>query len=85
MTIEEHHRRAVAAARAGDRDAAHGIVQREDDPLSALIHAWLHRAEGDLSNARHWYAKAGEPMPDASLDEELDGIAARVGAGSREV
>ena len=84
MTIGDHHRRAVAAARAGDRDAAHGIVQRESDPLSALIHAWLHRAEGDLSNARYWYAKAGEPMPDASLDEELEAIAARVEAGPRE-
>lgn len=81
---DDPHRRALTAARAGDHDTAHEIVQRESDPLSALIHAWLHRAEGDLGNARYWYAKAGEPPPDASLDDELDAIAARVEAGPRE-
>jgi hypothetical protein len=36
-----------------------------------LIHAYLHRVEGDLSNAAYWYRQAGETMPDNELDEEL--------------
>ena len=46
----------------------------------ALIHTRLHRAEGALGNARHGYARAGEPMPDGSLDEELNAITRRVEA-----
>jgi hypothetical protein len=34
-------------------DAAHAIVQDEDDDDSAWVHAHLHRVEGDLSNARY--------------------------------
>ena len=74
------HRRAIAAARGGDLDAAHEIVQREADPTSALIHAWVHRAEGDLANARYWYARAGEPECEGSLEAELDALDARARA-----
>jgi hypothetical protein len=35
----------------GDWDAAHKIVQDESDAHSAWVHAYLHRVEGDLSNA----------------------------------
>ena len=77
MADDTLHRRAIAAARAGDLEAAHALVQRGDDPLSASIHAWIHRVEGDLANARYWYARANEPMPDASTDEELEALAAR--------
>jgi hypothetical protein len=35
----------------GEWDAAHKIVQDESDPSSAWVHAYLHRVEGDLSNA----------------------------------
>ena len=34
------------------------------------MHAWLHRLEGDLDNARYWYRRALREMPDLSLDEE---------------
>jgi hypothetical protein len=39
--------------------------------MSCLIHAYLHRVEGDLGNARYWYAEAGEKMPKNTLEEEL--------------
>ncbi len=65
--------RAVDLALSGDWDAAHKIVQEdEDDATSCWIHAVLHKIEGDASNARYWYAKAGQayeafPDPQAEL------------------
>jgi hypothetical protein len=55
-------------ALAGDWDAAHAIVQHdEDDTVSCWIHAVLHKIEGDAANARYWYGAAGqfyESFPD---------------------
>lgn len=52
---------AVEHALAGRWQAAHEIAQRdESDPTSAWIHAVLHKIEGDASNARYWYRRAGQ-------------------------
>ena len=56
----------------GDWDRAHKIVQDESDANSAWVHAYLHRVEGDVGNARYWYAEAGEKMPKNTLEEELE-------------
>lgn len=64
--------RALQLIRDGKWDAAHELVQEHSDRLSCLIHAYLHRAEGDLGNARYWYAEAGEKMPNNTLEEELE-------------
>lgn len=51
---------AIELALAGDWEAAHGIVQRDEaDRTAAWIHAVLHKIEGDPGNARYWYARAG--------------------------
>lgn len=55
---------------AGDWDAAHTLIQDLPDKKAALIHAYLHRVEGDRWNAGYWYSKAGEKMPSVSLKEE---------------
>ncbi|MBO0740025.1 MAG: hypothetical protein J2P51_01200 [Hyphomicrobiaceae bacterium] len=53
--------RAVELAIAGDWKAAHAIVQQnEEDTTSCWIHAVLHKIEGDASNARYWYGRAGQ-------------------------
>ena len=53
--------RAIDHARAGEWDAAHGIVQQDEtDATAAWIHAVLHKIEGDSGNARYWFAKAGK-------------------------
>jgi hypothetical protein len=53
--------RAIDLAAAGDWDAAHKIVQEdEEDPTSCWVHAVLHKIEGDASNSRYWYARAGQ-------------------------
>jgi hypothetical protein len=56
----------------GDWERAHDIVQDLPDPLSSHIHAFLHRQEGDLSNARYWYSKAGASIPSFNLDQEWE-------------
>jgi hypothetical protein len=57
-----------------DWNAAHQVVQAEDDPDSAWVHAHLHRLEGDLSNARYWYRRAGRPESSAGFEEEWEAI-----------
>jgi hypothetical protein len=44
---------------------------------AAWVHAYLHRVEGDLGNAKYWYAQAGETPARGDLDSEW---AAMVGA-----
>jgi hypothetical protein len=56
----------------GDWDAAHKIVQDESDANSAWVHAYLHRVEGDLSNAGYWYRQAGQPVANDPLEAEWE-------------
>jgi hypothetical protein len=58
----------------GDWEAAHKIVQDESDANSAWVHAYLHRVEGDLSNAGYWYRQAGRPAARDSLEAEWQRI-----------
>lgn len=50
----------------GDWDQAHRIAQDVADPDGAWVHAYLHRKEGDIGNARYWYRRARQP--DATTD-----------------
>lgn len=70
--MPSEHLRALDLAREGKWEASHQLVQDNSDSLSCLIHAYLHREEGDLSNAGYWYRRAGSEMPDNSLSEELE-------------
>jgi hypothetical protein len=58
----------------GDWDAAHQVAQDIADRTGAWIHAYLHRKEGDASNAAYWYRRAVRPVPTMSLDAEWDAI-----------
>ena len=49
---------------------AHEIAQDIETSDGSWIHAYLHRKEGDSSNAAYWYRRAGKPLPDVSLDTE---------------
>ena len=49
---------------------AHDVVDGPSDLLSARVHAYLHRKEGDIWNADYWYKRAGEKRPGISLEEE---------------
>ena len=60
----------------GDWDQAHKLAQDQDDGAGAWVHAHLHRVEGDLRNAGHWYRKANREVSKAPLPKEWDEIAA---------
>jgi len=53
-----------------DWDGSHKLIQDIDDRNAAWIHAYLHRKEGDISNADYWYRRAGKKRPDISLESE---------------
>lgn len=59
----------------GDWHKAHECAQAKDDKSGAWVHAYLHRKEGDLSNAGYWYKRAGKPVASESLDAEWEAIA----------
>lgn len=55
---------AVLHLERGDWQAAHAIVQRdEDSALSCWAHGIVHILEGDLPNARYWYGEAKRAFP----------------------
>jgi len=59
---------------------AHEIAQ-DDTTDAAWVHAYLHRREGDQSNAAYWYRRAGKPIARGSLDEEWRTIVEALLAG----
>ena len=59
----------------GDWAQAHKTVQDLNTEDAAWVHAYLHRKEGDRSNAAYWYRKAGRRPGGDSLDEEWRDIA----------
>ena len=61
-------------ARKGDWETAHNIAQSIGTELGSCIHAYLHRVEGDLSNADYWYKRAGKPPHSGSTEAEADDI-----------
>jgi hypothetical protein len=56
----------------GNWTQAHAQVDQLNDQDSALVHAYLHRKEGDIWNADSWYRKAKTVRPDVSLEEEWE-------------
>ena len=53
---------------------AHEIAQDIDDETGAWVHAYLHRVEGDNSNAAYWYRRAGRPVAREVLEVEFEQI-----------
>lgn len=53
---------------------AHDLINDMEDNTAAWIHAYLHRKEGDISNAHYWYNRANKTMPLLSLDTEWEDI-----------
>lgn len=62
----------------GDWGKAHQTAQCDDQPAGAWVHAYLHRKEGDASNAAYWYRRAEKPVSSAPLTEEWQQIAAEL-------
>lgn len=73
-------RRAVKLLESGDWQAAHAIVQEDEDSrLFCWAHGIVHIMEGDRSNARYWYRKAGRPFDQGtSAAEEIKALKAEL-------
>lgn len=51
---------------------AHELAQaHEGEPAYDRLHALLHRIEGDQSNAAYWYRRAGEPVFQGDVKDEV--------------
>jgi len=59
-----------------DWEKAHETAQAIEDDTGAWVHAYLHRKEGDASNAAYWYRRAGRAIVrETALDDEWAQIA----------
>jgi hypothetical protein len=58
----------------GNWTRAHESAQQDDGPAGAWVHAYLHRKEGDTSNAEYWYGRAGKTYARTSFPEEWEEI-----------
>ena len=62
----------------GDWTRAHESTQQDDGENGAWVHAYLHRKEGDQSNAAYWYRRASKPVCREPLDTEWLSIVIRI-------
>ena len=56
----------------GDWTKSHDLVDSLTSTDAAHVHAYLHRKEGDLSNANYWYRRAAQKMPAYGLQKEWE-------------
>lgn len=54
----------------GDWRRAHELVDELETRPGMAVHAYLHRKEGDASNADYWYRRAARPFEKRPLEEE---------------
>ncbi len=54
----------------GDWARAHECAQDDASRAGSWVHAYLHRKEGDASNAAYWYSRAQQPVFRESLQSE---------------
>ena len=59
----------------GDWKRGHESAGQDEGLAGAWVHAYLHRKEGDRSNADYWYGRAGKPAARTSLEQEWLDIA----------
>jgi hypothetical protein len=59
----------------GNWSRAHEIAQDLSSSNASSVHAYLHRKEGDASNAGYWYRRAGKSHVQQTLETEWDDIA----------
>ncbi|MEP7083243.1 MAG: hypothetical protein ABI854_00800 [Betaproteobacteria bacterium] len=74
MNPPEFFHKAVDYLEQREWEAAHRIVQSEDSADACWLHGIVHVLEGDLVNARYWYARAGRAF---SSDAASEIVAAR--------
>ena len=59
----------------GDWKRAHEIAAGKGGKAADRVHAYLHRKEGDLTNADYWYARRGAERPRGQFEKEWEALA----------
>src|SRR5258705_13619126 len=54
----------------GDWTRAHAMVDELETGDGMAVHAYLHRKEGDATNAEYWYRRAGRSFHRPLLHDE---------------
>ena len=54
----------------GDWTRAHALVDELETKEGMAVHAYLHRKEGEASNAEYWYARTGKGVYRERVEEE---------------
>ena len=62
--------KAISFADDGKWEEAHITVQDMENEYAYWIHANLHREEGDISNSKYWYRRAGRDYTEIDLKSE---------------
>jgi len=58
----------------GDWTRAHALVDELETNDGMAVHAYLHRKEGNATNADYWYARAGREFYRAALEAEWEAL-----------
>jgi hypothetical protein len=66
----------------GNWKQSHEVVGQDEGLAAAWVHAYLHRKEGDSSNANYWYTRADKTPATVSLEEEWTDITESLLSGS---
>lgn len=59
----------------GDWNRAHSLVDELETTDACRVHAYLHRKEGNQTNAAYWYRHISQPPFTGSLDDEWTALA----------
>ena len=58
----------------GDWTRAHALVDELETAHGMAVHAYLHRKEGQASNAEYWYQRAGRKFHRPTLEAEWQAL-----------
>ncbi len=54
----------------GDWERAHAEVDELESRSGMMVHAYLHRKQGEAGNAAYWYHRTGQPSQESSFAAE---------------
>ena len=63
-----------------DLDASHTLSQALPDRFGSWLHGAMHRREGDYSNSKYWFRKAGTHAGFAQMTRRASELLAEAGA-----
>ena len=58
----------------GDWTRAHALVDELETKDGMAVHAYVHRKEGNATNADYWYARAGREFYRPALEAEWEAL-----------